>query len=158
MTNIIIFSKNQKQIHNWRKKLPDYNIDILLPITESFTYEDVIAIIDKTSYVENIDKTISQLKNQKIKILLLEENPTFLKAKEHIKSGICGYGNLELSSEQLNDAIKIIKDDLIWLDSQFKTELMKDIDQKCILNHNRVDSNYKNAIILSDEIISIMKI
>ncbi|MGB5919315.1 hypothetical protein [Arcobacter sp.] len=158
MTNIITFSNSQEQIHRWGKKLPDYNINILLPITESFTYEGVIAIVDETSYKKDIDKIINQLKKQKIRILLLEENPTFEKAKEFIKSGICGYGNLELNSKQLNDAIKVIRDDLTWLAPEFKTELFSDINQKEILQHKRIDNKCKNIIILSDEIISIMKI
>ena len=152
MIDILVFSKNQEQIHRWEKKLADYSINILLPLSESFTYKGVIAIIDETSYGKDIDKIINQLKKQRIRILLLEKSPTYEKAKKHITIGVSGYGNLALSSEQLNHAVKIIKDDLIWLSPEFSTELLQDKNQ---LDR---DKEYKNVIILSDEVISIMKI
>ncbi|RXJ81248.1 LuxR C-terminal-related transcriptional regulator [Arcobacter sp. F2176] len=121
MKNIILFTNMSSVSIYWNKSLPSlYNAININDLTELTTYlnknnSPIILMLDELS-ISNIQEVLEEItKYQFLKVLLFNSVPEVYHASLLLSSGIRGYENSYLASINLENMLKVVEDEKMWI-------------------------------------------
>ena len=122
---IILYSDDINIINKWENAIKEkcrvcYDIDELSEVYDS------IIILNYASLESDIKINLKKLNKNNNRVLIFQRNPSLKTAKELLKLGAKGYGNLIIKDHFIVSAIESIKDGMVWLHSEFTTMLLED--------------------------------
>ncbi|MCD4757793.1 MAG: response regulator transcription factor [Arcobacteraceae bacterium] len=123
--NVKLYSEDLSLLQQWQKKITIYASEILEDIENLYLYNNMIVILDYSCCHKNLFHIMNLSESQNIKILLLDNTPTFEKGKKVLGLGVHGYGNILMNELFLNSAIETIKNNMIWIYPEFTTSLIQ---------------------------------
>jgi len=126
---VVLYSEDLLILSQWEEKITQYQCEILEDIDSLNNFENVILVLDLTSCYKNIISITTQATKKDIKILLLDNTPSFEKGKNLLSCGVKGYGNILMSALYLNSAIETIQNNLIWIYPEFTTSLIESFNK-----------------------------
>ena len=129
MMDIILYSDDITFLQKWEEAIKS-GYKICYEFDELFSIKNSIIVINSTAFETDIKKTLSKFNANLNKVLIFEKNPTLRNAKEFLKLGAKGYGNIEIKNHFIVSAIETIKDGMVWLHSEFTTMLLNDTSSK----------------------------
>lgn len=127
--SITAFSDDLAIINIWEKRLHHYSITVLSSINELFSYTNTLLLLDASSCYKDLIQIVYKAQKANIKILLLEENPSFEKGKQALKLGVSGYGDSHMNTIYFNFALETIENGFIWLYPKFTSQLIQGMTQ-----------------------------
>ncbi len=80
-----------------------------------------------TRGIENIVNLLENLQTLSVRIILLEDVPSFKNGSNYLRFGINAYGNVIMLKENLEQALDVVKSDNIWLYPDFISEMISKI-------------------------------
>ena len=149
--NIVLYSDDVVLLQKWEEAIGSgyeicYDFDKLKQI------ENSIIVINNTAFYGDIKDGLKDLKINKNRVLIFEQNPTLRSAKELLKHGAKGYGNVDIKNHFILSAIETIKDGMVWLHSEFTTMLLNDTATKKpnneVINLDSLTSREKEVVFL----------
>lgn len=122
---VLLYSEDFTLARSWEEKITFCESTILENIDTMNLYKNLIIVLDYSCCYKNLSKITIVAKQNNIKILLLDNIPTFEKGKNVLNFGVKGYGNILMSGIYLNSAIETIKDNMIWIYPEFTSSLIQ---------------------------------
>ncbi len=93
-----------------------------------YALQDCIIVINYTAFESDVKESIKSFSKNKNHVLVLHSVPNMQNAKEILKVGARGYGNIYMKGSFLNSAIDTLKEDMVWLYPEFTTQLIMGIE------------------------------
>ncbi len=115
MTQILLSSQSDALLQRWQEVFYDHEFDICTTKElNSYTKakEVMIVLLDILTLPDALDK---MLQNPYLKIFALTGSPQHHEGIILLKKGVRGYGNSFLSSQNLVQAVEMIKNGHVWL-------------------------------------------
>jgi len=127
--DIILYSDSVTFLQKWEEAIGN-GYHIYYDFNELKQVKDSIIIINSTAFDGDLKDGLKEFSKNNNRVLVFEKNPTLRNAKELLKHGAKGYGNIEIKNHFILSAIETIKDGMVWLHSEFTTMLLNDKSAK----------------------------
>ncbi|WP_024954689.1 response regulator transcription factor [Sulfurospirillum arcachonense] len=134
MRTILFCTKSKTLLEHWRESLINTYANFIQIDSEKGLLKcldnnvDVTLLLDSNFFINSKDYIRSILDSySSVKILYMDDCPSFKVGKELLPFGIKGYANSRLSSIHLTQAIDVINDNSVWLYPEFIQQLIKDV-------------------------------
>ena len=127
--DIILYSDSVTFLQKWEEAIGN-GYSICYDFNELKQVKDSIIIINSTAFDGDLKDGLKEFSKNNNRVLVFEKNPTLRNAKELLKHGAKGYGNIEIKNHFILSAIETIKDGMVWLHSEFTTMLLNDKSAK----------------------------
>jgi DNA-binding NarL/FixJ family response regulator len=131
---IILCTKSKTLLFHWLESLNQTHKDILhvkdkIELESKLKNDENILLLFDSKFTKEPKDDIAFYLSEypKLKILFLEDIPSYKNGKQLLPLGIKGYGNTRMAKTPLNQAIEIIKSGNVWLYPEFMQELIKDV-------------------------------
>jgi len=122
---IVLHSDDVNLLEKWEKALVN-GYEICYEFEELKKINNSIIIINATAFKSSIKDELQIFDKNNNRVLVFQQNPTLRSAKEILKNGAKGYGNVEIKNNFFLSAIETISDGMVWLHSEFTTMLLND--------------------------------
>lgn len=120
----LLYSHDINHLLFWEQILDGY--EIIEDIDNLNTYQDRFIIIDYDSK-KDMNSFIKSLTSSNL-ILVLDSTPNMTKAKNILRSGARGYGNVLMSKVYMYAALESLKEGHIWLIPTLTKELIQSME------------------------------
>jgi len=124
--NIVLHSDDINLLSYWQKVLAGKKVQIEDELSQLSKMNNTLIILNYSSIREDED-LLSNLIDNKNKILMLHRVPSLATAKKLLKIGVQGYGNAIMKEHFILAAIATIEENLIWLYPELTSELITEI-------------------------------
>lgn len=120
----LLYSHDINHLFVWEQILDEY--EIIDDINTLKGYQDRLMIIDYDSK-KDTNELIKSLSSDNL-ILVLDAMPNMAKAKNLLRSGVRGYGNVLMSKVYMYAALESLKEGNIWLIPTLTKELIQGME------------------------------
>lgn len=127
MKEIVLHSDDMALTEYWQKALgkPCVIVDSLEILR---AVSDSIVIINYSACQGEPQTLLQQLTQNNNRVLMLHRVPDLATAKQLLKWGAKGYGNVLMRGHFLVAAVETLQDDMVWLYPEFTTQLITQMD------------------------------
>ena len=155
---ILLYADNLELVTRWEKFLnKKYHTKIVSSEDDFYLIEDSLLIILASIKAGNKEIMVKKLQKNKNLILILDENPSFGKAKAWLDEKVNGYGNAYMQDLFLNSAVETIISGYSWLSPQIAHEFFLNIS-KLKDNFEKQDDIFSNLTSSEINIAKYLKI
>ncbi|PRM97925.1 response regulator transcription factor [Aliarcobacter cryaerophilus] len=155
---VFIYADNLEIISRWEKILnKKYHTNIISNEEDFYLTENSLLIILASIKARNKEIMVKKLQKNKNLILILDENPSFSKAKIWLNEEVNGYGNAYMQDLFFNSAVETIISGYSWLSPQIAHELFVNISQNKD-NFEKQDDIFSNLTSSEVNIAKYLKI
>jgi len=151
--DIVLYSDSVTFLQKWEEAIGN-GYSICYDFNELKQIKNSIIIINSTAFDGDIKDELKNLSINENRVLVFEKNPTLKNAKELLKHGAKGYGNIEIKNHFILSAIETIKDGMVWLHSEFTNMLLND---KSVKNKDTNVVNLDNLTKREHEVVLLLK-
>lgn len=127
---VLLYSDDLILLDSLKEKITFYESKVIENIDKISEFKSEILILDYGCCYKVLPNIVYRVKQQGIRILLLDNTPTFEKGTKALNIGVQGYGNTLLSSVYLNSAIETLLSKMIWIYPEFTTSLIQGFKKK----------------------------
>jgi DNA-binding NarL/FixJ family response regulator len=127
--DIVLYTDDVNLLQKWEDAIGS-GYSICYEFDELNKVSDSIIVINRCAFIGDVKSSITVFIKNNNKVLIFEKNPTLRNAKEFLKHGAKGYGNIDIKNHFITSAIETIKDGMVWLHSEFTTMLLNDTTKK----------------------------
>ena len=113
---IKLFSAKIEIVDNLELKLKDHDVEVIYSL-DKYDFNDNdndIVIADYDSVSKEINTLLASAKVIN-NLIVLESLPALATGKFLIQHGIKAYGNINMNSVQLNNLVKVVSEDKVWI-------------------------------------------
>ena len=151
---VILYSDDLELLCMWKEKINIYECEIIENLNTLDLYKNAVLLLDYSSCYKILPKCIIIAKKLNIKLLLLDNIPTFEKGKNVLNLGVKGYGNRLLSSIYINSAIETLQNDMVWVYPEFTTSLIQGFTKEQVIpddiKRNLTSREIDTALLIKD--------
>ena len=151
---VILYSDDLELLCMWKEKINIYECEIIENLNTLDLYKNAVLLLDYSSCYKILPKCIIISKKLNIKLLLLDNIPTFEKGKNVLNLGVQGYGNRLLSSIYINSAIETLQNNMVWVYPEFTTSLIQGFTKEQVIpddiKRNLTSREIDTALLIKD--------
>ncbi|WP_313956581.1 helix-turn-helix transcriptional regulator [Aliarcobacter cryaerophilus] len=156
--NILLYADNLELISRWEKILnKKYKTKIISNEEDFYLTENSLLIILASIKTGNKEIMVKKLQKNKNLILILDEIPSFSKAKAWLDEEVNGYGNALMQDLFFYSAVETIISGYSWLSPQIAHEFFLNISQNKD-NFEKQDDIFSNLTSSEINIAKYLKI
>ncbi|MEA1956034.1 MAG: response regulator transcription factor [Campylobacterota bacterium] len=158
---VVLYSDDINLIQKWENAI-EQSCQICYDFKELENIRNSIIILNYTSFEGDVKSSLQRFNDRGNRVLIFHNNPNLKTAKELLKVGAKGYGNVIIKDYFIVSAIETIKDGMVWLHSEFTTMLIDDATTKknntTSLNLDVLSKREKEVVYLLKDGISYKEI
>lgn len=157
MRKIYLFTDDLLLAGRWLKLIKQ-KANMLDRLEELESIINSIIIINTSACRDLSENIFRKLIENQNNIMLLDNTPNVLTAKNYLNKGIKAYGNTLMTTSYINSSIDALQKDYIWLLPEISTKLMSEmINSQKTSQEEKIDSIFDVLTTKEKEISKLLK-